>query len=95
MAGGFRKLLASVAGNQSSSYIAYGATQRIYKDCAKQADYTITPEDRKAGKVKETEDGEEIGVGNGSIWHEGTYSSLEPIYGPRTNMTCSIIQPSR
>ncbi|KAJ4416792.1 hypothetical protein N0V85_002129 [Neurospora sp. IMI 360204] len=70
LAGGFRKLLASVAGNQSSSYIAYGATQRIYKDCAKQADYTITPEDRKAGRVKETADGEEIGVGNGSIWHE-------------------------
>lgn len=72
LAGGFRKLLASVAGNQSSSYIAYGATQRIYKDCAKQADYTITPEDRKAGRVKETADGEEIGTGNGSIWHQGT-----------------------
>ncbi|KAK3388204.1 ubiquinol-cytochrome C chaperone-domain-containing protein [Sordaria brevicollis] len=70
LAGGFRKLLASVAGNQSSSYIAYGATQRIYKDCAKQADYTITPEDRKAGRVKETADGEEIGTGNGSIWHQ-------------------------
>lgn len=89
LAGGFRKLLASVAGNQSSSYIAYGATQRIYKDCAKQADYTISPEDRKAGKVKETADGEEIGVGNGSIWHEGTFylPSRAPIR--RNRKTCT------
>ncbi|KAJ4292308.1 Mitochondrial beta-keto-acyl synthase [Collariella sp. IMI 366227] len=34
----------------------------MYKACANQADYTIDPKDRKAGKLQTAEDGEEIGV---------------------------------
>ncbi|KAK4157986.1 thiolase-like protein [Chaetomidium leptoderma] len=53
-----------------SSYYIYGTTERLYKACAAQADYTIEVADRKAGKVQTTADGEEIGVSKGGPWHD-------------------------
>ncbi|KAL2019661.1 hypothetical protein VTK56DRAFT_9280 [Thermocarpiscus australiensis] len=52
-----------------SSYYIYGATERMYKACAAQADYVIEAADRKAGRLTTTADGEEIGVSKGGEWH--------------------------
>ncbi|SPQ22324.1 2e124491-5df7-4d5b-a235-31ad9d5ec7b2 [Thermothielavioides terrestris] len=52
-----------------STYYIYGVTERISKACAAQADYTIDAKDRKAGTLKTTADGEEIGVSKGGPWH--------------------------
>ncbi len=51
-------------------YELYKATEDIYNVCASQAAYTISAEDRKNGKVRTAEGGEEIGVGGG-MWHDG------------------------
>lgn len=58
-----------------SSYYIYGATERVYKIFAAQADYTIDVEDRKAGTLKATADGEEIGTSKGGPWHEGMFNA--------------------
>jgi cytochrome b pre-mRNA-processing protein 3 len=59
-----------------STYYIYGVTERISKACAAQADYTIDAKDRKAGTLKTTADGEEIGVSKGGPWHSGMSCSL-------------------
>ncbi|KAK3943025.1 ubiquinol-cytochrome C chaperone-domain-containing protein [Diplogelasinospora grovesii] len=61
--------LATVARKTTQPYIVYGATERMYKTCAAQAEYNITKEARRAGQVKTTAEGEEIGVGGG-MWHD-------------------------
>ncbi|EAQ89149.1 hypothetical protein CHGG_05768 [Chaetomium globosum CBS 148.51] len=52
-----------------SNYFIYGATEALYKACAAQADYTIEAADRKAGTLKTTEEGEEIGTSKAGTWH--------------------------
>lgn len=63
--------IAQSLGAQRSSYYVYTATERLYKACAAQADYAIEPADRKAGTLRTTPDGEEIGVSKGGEWHGG------------------------
>ncbi|KAK4186535.1 CBP3-like protein [Podospora australis] len=63
-----RKYLGSLAKDQSPYHI-YQATERLYKACSAQADYTIDPKSRKAGTLKTTDEGEEIGVSTGGPWH--------------------------
>jgi cytochrome b pre-mRNA-processing protein 3 len=62
----------SLAAGHNTYYI-YGATERVYKICASQADYTIDVKDRKAGTLKSTADGEEIGTSKGGPWHDGMH----------------------
>lgn len=54
-----------------STYYVYSATERMYKACASPSDYIIDPKDRKAGKLKTSGDGEEIGTSKGGPWHNG------------------------
>lgn len=61
-----------VAGKSAETYTAYGATEVLYKECARQADYHIermTKENEDAEPPK-TADGEDLGVGD-SWWHTG------------------------
>lgn len=48
-----------------------GASERLFKACAKTADYRITEEQRKNDQVERLDDGEEIGqaLEDGNIWH--------------------------
>ncbi|KAK0623021.1 ubiquinol-cytochrome C chaperone-domain-containing protein [Immersiella caudata] len=50
-------------------YAVYGATERLVEVLCKQAAYRIDPVLRKAGTVPETEEGEQLGEGEG-IWFE-------------------------
>ncbi|EGX97153.1 Ubiquinol-cytochrome C chaperone [Cordyceps militaris CM01] len=43
------------------SYRVVGASERLFKVCAKPADYRITDEERKQDRVQKRDDGEEIG----------------------------------
>ncbi|KAK4222201.1 CBP3-like protein [Podospora fimiseda] len=64
------KRIANLAGNQSP-YFIYTATERLYKQCAAQADYDISKDARKKKELKETEEGEEIGVFKiKNPWHD-------------------------
>ncbi|KAL2271773.1 hypothetical protein VTJ83DRAFT_1144 [Remersonia thermophila] len=59
----------SLRANQSSYYV-YSATERVYKHCASQADYTIDEKRRKDDTLEMTAEGEEIGTSAGSVWHQ-------------------------
>lgn len=61
--------LKKVAGKSTETYTAYGATEILYKECARQASYAINrTEDVDPPKTK---DGEDLGVGEG-WWNNGS-----------------------
>ncbi|KAF3491138.1 uncharacterized protein GIQ15_00655 [Arthroderma uncinatum] len=51
------------------SYVAYGATKKLFSACAGQAEYTISEALRKAEQIPKTAAGEDIGEGSG-WWYE-------------------------
>lgn len=53
----------------TETYIAYGATAELFKECARQADYTI-PQVLEGGEAPKTAKGEDLGVGEG-WWYNG------------------------
>lgn len=66
----------------NNTYYIYKATEVLYKACAAQADYTIDAAERKAGTLKTTEDGEEIGTSKAGTWHNGM-----PLFSPSIGFT--------
>ena len=54
------------------TYRVLGASERLYKVCARSADYHITEEARKNDEVERREDGEELGnaVDKDNVWHK-------------------------
>jgi cytochrome b pre-mRNA-processing protein 3 len=62
--------LRRVTGRSVETYTAYGVTQRLFKECAKQASYNIPQAGQSGVEVPTTADGEDLGVGSG-WWHEG------------------------
>ncbi|KAL8864156.1 MAG: hypothetical protein Q9198_010056, partial [Flavoplaca austrocitrina] len=67
-----RKLAAEVrkrATSVTETYIAYSVCEKLIKECANQADYTIPQRHEKNGVVPKGADGEDLGVGKG-WWYE-------------------------
>lgn len=62
-----------------STYMSYGIADRLFTNCSKQADYSISKKLRKADQVPKAESGEEIGEGSG-WWYEGE-GNLSALYG--------------
>lgn len=62
--------LKKVTGKATETYTAYGATEVLYKECARQADYTILQATDSDEETPKTEDGEDLGTGSG-WWHSG------------------------
>jgi cytochrome b pre-mRNA-processing protein 3 len=58
---GFQKL----ARGTTNTYTAYGATEFLYQECARQAHYTIPQASRDDEEMPKTEDGEDLGIGEG------------------------------
>jgi hypothetical protein len=60
----------AVPGDLGETYIAHGATEALFKECARQADY-IVPEAFEGNKeIPKNAAGEDIGQGTG-WWYEG------------------------
>lgn len=57
-------------GSITERYAVYGATERLCDMLCRQAAYRIDAAARKAGTVPETEDGEQLGEGEGA-WFSG------------------------
>ncbi|KAK2880051.1 hypothetical protein FQN49_000629 [Arthroderma sp. PD_2] len=51
------------------TYVAFGATKKLFSACSDQAEYTISEELKKAEQIPKTPAGEDIGVGSG-WWYE-------------------------
>jgi len=64
--------LQGVLAGTTTTYLIYGASDKIYKACSAQAAYSISEQDRKDGKVTLGPDGEDVGVSGGGMWHKGT-----------------------
>ena len=62
-----RRLLPSI----TETYVAYGITEKLVKECSRQAAYSIPQRNEKDGIIPKTKDGEDLGVGSG-WWYEGT-----------------------
>lgn len=58
----------NITGHTTETYTAYGATEILEKECARQADYTIKKTEDE--DVPKTADGVDLGVGGG-WWHTG------------------------
>lgn len=58
------------------TYRVLGASEKLYKSCAKAADYHITEAERNNDQVDRLEDGEELGtpVDKDNVWHKSTYA---------------------
>ena len=67
VAGGLQK----IAGRSTETYTAYGATEIMYEECAMQANYSIPQAKNLDEEMPKTEDGEDLGVGEG-WWYSGT-----------------------
>ena len=62
------------AAGVTETYIAYGATEKLYRQCAAQADYSVPQAKERDTEIPKTPDGFEMGVGRG-WWYQSV--SLE------------------
>jgi len=76
--------LQKVTGKATETYTAYGATENLYKECARQADYSITQEPNSEEEMPKTEDGEDLGVGDGWWLQE---AGLKPTFSTWSQVT--------
>ncbi|KAM0665509.1 hypothetical protein ACQRIT_006375 [Beauveria bassiana] len=69
------------------SYRVVGASERLFKVCAKPADYRITDEERKQDLVQKRDDGEEIGKANDpdNVWNKTL--GLQPSFSTWSHVT--------
>ncbi|TVY83540.1 Protein CBP3 [Lachnellula suecica] len=74
----------SKKGGVTGTYTAYGATEVLYKECARHADYKIPQAGDGVEEVPKTEDGEDLGVGEG-WWHTGV--GLQPTFSTWSQVT--------
>lgn len=79
------KELRKRASSTTETYIAYGVCEKLAKECARQADYTIPQAHDKNAEVPKTKDGEDLGVGTG-WWYESKHAS------PLRWLSCSKIR---
>ncbi|KAI9675386.1 MAG: Protein cbp3, mitochondrial [Caeruleum heppii] len=72
------------AGRATETYIAYGVTENIYKECARQADYSIPQNNEKASIEPEITSGVQLGVGDGWWYKE---LGLQPTFNTWAQIT--------
>ena len=68
------KELRKRASNTTETYVAYGVCEKLVRECARQADYTIPQAHDKNPEIPKTKDGEDLGVGTG-WWYESKHAS--------------------
>lgn len=64
--------LKKVIGRATETYTAYGSTEVLYKECARQADYAIPQAGKDDEELPKTKNGEDLGIGEG-WWHTGMF----------------------
>lgn len=61
----------------TETYVAYGSTEMLYAECARQADYDVPQALEKDGEIPKTGTGEDLGVSERS-WYTGVYCTMHP-----------------
>ncbi|KAH7055738.1 ubiquinol-cytochrome C chaperone-domain-containing protein [Macrophomina phaseolina] len=70
------------AGGSTETYVAYGGTEMLFRECARQADYKVVKD--AEGEAPKTGKGEDLGVGEG-WWYEGL--GLTPTFNTWAQIT--------
>ncbi|TAQ87717.1 hypothetical protein B7494_g3949 [Chlorociboria aeruginascens] len=78
------KLTEQIRSVNPETYSAFGFTEELYKECAHQADYTIPQASSKDEEIPATEEGEDLGVGEG-WWF--TKLGLKPTFSTWSQVT--------
>ncbi|KAH7348700.1 ubiquinol-cytochrome C chaperone-domain-containing protein [Rhexocercosporidium sp. MPI-PUGE-AT-0058] len=73
-----------VTGKATETYTAYGATEMLYRECAQQADYSITQVPDSEVETPKTGDGEDLGIGEGWWLSE---AGLKPTFSTWSQVT--------
>ncbi|RFU26666.1 hypothetical protein B7463_g9665, partial [Scytalidium lignicola] len=68
----------------TETYTAYGVTEDMYRECARQADYSIPEAADLDAEMPKTEEGEDLGVGSG-WWHAEL--GLKPTFSTWSQVT--------
>ena len=68
------KELRKRATHTTETYVAYGVCEKLVKECARQADYTIPQARDKNAEIPKTKDDEDLGIGTG-WWYESKHAS--------------------
>ncbi|KAH0538152.1 hypothetical protein FGG08_005260 [Glutinoglossum americanum] len=76
--------LRRLAGNTTETYVAYGVTENLYKECARVGHYTVPQAGVKGEKVPKTASGEDLGVGEG-WWYDELH--LPPTFSTWSQLT--------
>ncbi|CAL3970962.1 unnamed protein product [Diplocarpon coronariae] len=74
----------SITGRATETYTAYGATEILYRECARQAEYSIPQATNIDEEMPKTADGEDLGVGDG--WWL-TEAGLKPTFSTWSQVT--------
>ncbi len=84
------------ASGLTETYVAYGSTERLYKSCAAQADYTVPNAADRAVELPKTKDGVDRGVGSG-WWYSGMSIVALPntLWEQRTEHSNTVSQRQR
>ena len=72
--------LQKIAARSTEVYSSFGATEVLYKECARHADYSIPQATKDDEEVPKTESGEDLGIGEG-WWHTGKSTFRKSIEG--------------
>ena len=75
-----RKRLPSV----TETYVAYGVTEKLVKECGRQAAYSIPQRNDKDASIPKTKEGEDLGVGSG-WWYESENKCYSPTREQKAN----------
>ena len=59
----------------TETYVAYGTTEALFKECARQADYIVPQTFERGVETPKNADGEDIGEGTG-WWYESEFELL-------------------
>jgi len=68
----------------TETYVAYGVSEALVKECAQQANYSIPQAKEKGLEITQTKDGEDLGVGTG-WWYEAM--GLTPTFNTWAQIT--------
>ena len=60
--------------------MAYGVSEKLVKECARQAAYSIPQRNEKDASIPKTIEGEDLGIGEG-WWYESKISVYSHCFG--------------
>jgi cytochrome b pre-mRNA-processing protein 3 len=77
---GIAQKLREKAPLMTETYVAYGATRDLIKECSRPGEYTIPQALEKSGEIPTDDNGVHLGVGNG-WWYESMHRPSPSLMG--------------